>query len=232
MYMNPYEILGVSSNASLQEIKSAYRALVKRHHPDTGGDQEMILSLNAAWEVLRDSESREAFDMKEKVNNSFMKKNKNRNIRNVQANNLANSVKNKVAEEEDELSLWIIYIYGPINKSIGQVINPFQKKIKELSADPYDDCLMDSFCSYVQESQDKLKKIEYLYRSKIAPSSAEGLALNLYRCFSQVQDALNELDKYTMGYVDSYLHDGQEMIREAKKIRSLLQEERRNLPSF
>ena len=68
MYMNPYEILGVSSNASLQEIKSAYRALVKRHHPDTGGDQEMILSINAAWEVLRDSESREAFDMKEKVN--------------------------------------------------------------------------------------------------------------------------------------------------------------------
>ena len=78
--MNPYEILGVSSNASLNEIKSAYRALVKRHHPDTGGDEKMILSLNAAWEVLKDSESREAFDINEKINNSFIKKSKNRTL--------------------------------------------------------------------------------------------------------------------------------------------------------
>tara|TARA_Y100001968_G_scaffold301415_1_gene313659 strand:+ start:512 stop:1210 length:699 start_codon:yes stop_codon:yes gene_type:complete len=232
MPINPYEILGVRSNAPLKEIKSAYRELVKRHHPDTGGDEEMILSLNAAWEILRDSESREAFDLEARINNSFIKKTKSRNFRNVQANNLANSVKTKVAEEEDELSLWLKDIYGPINKLIGQVINPFQKKIRELSGDPYDDHLMESFCSYIQDSQVKLKKVEYLYRSKIAPNSAEGLAINLYRCFSQLQDALNEIDKYTMGYVDNYLHDGQEMIREAKKIRSLLQEERGNLPRF
>ena len=32
-----------------------------------------------------------------------------------------------------------------------------------------------------------------------------------------------------MGYVDDYLHDGREMLREAKKKRKLLQEERRKL---
>jgi molecular chaperone DnaJ len=44
-----------------------------------------------------------------------------------------------------------------------------------------------------------------------------------------VQDAVSELERYTMGYVDSYLHDGREMLREAKRRRSLLQEERRRL---
>tara|TARA_Y100001968_G_scaffold327301_1_gene372035 strand:+ start:1166 stop:1864 length:699 start_codon:yes stop_codon:yes gene_type:complete len=232
MDKSPYEILGVRSNASFEELKSAYRQLVKKHHPDTGGDEETILAINAAWEVLGDPDSREAFDTKEKIDNSFLKQTKIRNIRNVHANNLTNSIKNKVAQEEDELSIWIKNVYTPINKLISQIINPFQSKIKELAGDPYDDDLMESFCLYLEESQHKIRKIEALYRSKLAPSSAEGLAINLYRCFSQIQEALNELNKYTMGYVDNYLHDGQEMIREAKKIRSLLHQDRRYLPKF
>jgi len=38
-----------------------------------------------------------------------------------------------------------------------------------------------------------------------------------------------ELERYTMGYVDSYLRDGREMIREAKHRRTRLQAERRRL---
>ena len=51
-------MLGVSPAASAAEIKAAYRALVKQHHPDAGGDHRTILELNAAWEVLRNSERR------------------------------------------------------------------------------------------------------------------------------------------------------------------------------
>ena len=32
--MNPYEVLGVSENATDEEIKAAYRRLVKKYHPD------------------------------------------------------------------------------------------------------------------------------------------------------------------------------------------------------
>ena len=44
-----------------------------------------------------------------------------------------------------------------------------------------------------------------------------------------LDDALAELERYTLGYVDSYLHDGREMLREARRRRQRLQEERRRL---
>ena len=53
METDPYKLLGVSQNSPLEEIKAAYRELVKQHHPDTGGDQQKIIELNAAWEVLK-----------------------------------------------------------------------------------------------------------------------------------------------------------------------------------
>jgi molecular chaperone DnaJ len=56
-----------------------------------------------------------------------------------------------------------------------------------------------------------------------------GFSLSVYHCLSQVQDALTELERYTMGYVDSYLRDGREMLREAKQRRTRLHEERRRL---
>ena len=43
-----YKLLGVNSQATHIEIKSAYRKLVKEHHPDAGGNDEIILSINAA----------------------------------------------------------------------------------------------------------------------------------------------------------------------------------------
>ena len=60
-----YQILGVTPTASRNEIKAAYRDLVKRHHPDTGGDESKILAINAAWEILKNKETRTAYTKKQ-----------------------------------------------------------------------------------------------------------------------------------------------------------------------
>jgi hypothetical protein len=57
---DPYRTLGVASGASLNEIKSAYRRLAKKYHPDTAGERALprFLAIQAAYEGLVDGEGR------------------------------------------------------------------------------------------------------------------------------------------------------------------------------
>ncbi len=63
---NYYEILGVARDATLEEIKKAYRELVRQYHPDVGetSDVERFLEVQEAFEVLSSSERRKAYDEK------------------------------------------------------------------------------------------------------------------------------------------------------------------------
>jgi len=63
---DPYDTLGVSKGASEAEIKSAYRKLAKKLHPDANKKDPKAASrfaeLNAAYEIVGDDEKRKAFD--------------------------------------------------------------------------------------------------------------------------------------------------------------------------
>ena len=59
-----YEMLGVKSDATDEEIKKSFRELAKKTHPDKtkeNSEQEMI-RINKAYEVLSDKESKEKYD--------------------------------------------------------------------------------------------------------------------------------------------------------------------------
>lgn len=63
--MNPYAILGISTHATDQEIKRAYRNLVKRYHPDRRSSEsshEQIVAINYAYDILSDPEKRAQYD--------------------------------------------------------------------------------------------------------------------------------------------------------------------------
>lgn len=66
MKRTPYEILGVSSGASPDEIKNAYRNLAKKHHPDLNpGSKDAetrFKEINAAYELVGAPEARAKFD--------------------------------------------------------------------------------------------------------------------------------------------------------------------------
>ena len=60
-----YETLGVSENASADEIKKSYRKLARKYHPDINKEEsavEKFKEINAAYEVLSDAEKKAQYD--------------------------------------------------------------------------------------------------------------------------------------------------------------------------
>jgi DnaJ domain len=57
-----YDVLGVPASATHAEVRAAYRAAARDHHPDAGGDPGRMRALNVAWAVLGDPVRRAAYD--------------------------------------------------------------------------------------------------------------------------------------------------------------------------
>jgi curved DNA-binding protein len=60
--MDYYNTLGISKDASPDEIKRAYRSLASKHHPDKGGDTATFQKVQEAYATLSDPEKRSAYD--------------------------------------------------------------------------------------------------------------------------------------------------------------------------
>ena len=69
--MDPYQILNVSSDASLSEIKKAYFLQVRKHPPEK--DPEMFKQIRAAYEQLKSVVSRAKIDLfTRRINNAVI----------------------------------------------------------------------------------------------------------------------------------------------------------------
>ncbi len=68
---NLYEILGVRSDATADEIKRAYRRLASQHHPDKGGDKTRFQEIQKAYDTLGDANRRAAYDQPQSQFHNF-----------------------------------------------------------------------------------------------------------------------------------------------------------------
>ena len=57
-----YGVLGVDKDASQRDIDRQYRRQAARHHPDRGGNEEQMKTLNEAYGVLKDATLRRVYD--------------------------------------------------------------------------------------------------------------------------------------------------------------------------
>jgi len=58
-----YEILGATERASQRDLERLYKRRAAQHHPDKGGSEEEMKSLNEAYTVLRNTDTRHEYDV-------------------------------------------------------------------------------------------------------------------------------------------------------------------------
>lgn len=60
--MDYYAVLGVTKDATPDQIKKAYRKLASQHHPDKGGDTTKFQEIQTAYDTLSDPQKRQMYD--------------------------------------------------------------------------------------------------------------------------------------------------------------------------
>lgn len=205
---NHYEILGVKRNASQAEIKQAYRSLVKQFHPDSQTERsshDTVVRLNAAYEVLGDSQRRRHYDRK---------------INPRPPQTPPHYRPQQTAKDTDAaIQRWFKQVYIPVSRMVVYILQPLNAQIDALSADPFDDGLMGDFQEYIEDCRESLSEAQKRFRSQPNPATLAGLAASLYYCLNQIGDGLNELEWFSLNYDEHYLHAGQEMFRIAEGLR-------------
>lgn len=61
--MNYYQTLGINRGATDSEIKTAYRKMAMKHHPDRGGDEQKFKQIEEAYRILSDPQKKQMVDM-------------------------------------------------------------------------------------------------------------------------------------------------------------------------
>ncbi len=208
-----YDVLGVSALATAEEIKYAYRRLVKHHHPDSllakkdRATSERIRQINAAYTVLKDPQSRRDYD--HQLHPS----------RTAPRPQPTGSPGETVSHEAIARAAWIRQVYTPLNRVLGPLLSSLKPQLNALAADPFDPDLLESFGFYLEECSQKLAQAQQIFRRIPNPSSFGGVASRLYYALNHLEDALEELNYFPLNFDDRHLHTGQELFRRAKGLR-------------
>ena len=223
--LNHYQTLEVNPAATQAEIKQAYRRMAKRFHPDSNHniqDSDRIRRINAAYEVLNDPQQRRFYD---RQLSSSTKAKRNHRQQNQQYRQQGKTGRNT----DEHLQQWLEWVYVPVNRFLCHILNSLEEEIDELSADPFDDELLEAFQAYLEDCQQFLSQARSAFGSMPNPANVASVAAHLYYCLDRVGDGIEELNWFTLNYDEHYLHTGQELFRIASQLRREAQGAMNNL---
>jgi molecular chaperone DnaJ len=221
---DPYKTLDVEPKATLAQIKQAYRQLAKQFHPDSQHElahHDNITRVNAAYELLKDPRRRQAYDDVHFYGKAIGTPESavHRHQRVQETQDAYRQARQTRRAADTHLQEWIQRVYTPVTRELTRIVKQLQPEITALSADPYDDALMDGFLQYLEDCQCVVSKAQSTFRSMPNPASVAGVAAHLYYCLNHLEDGLTEFNWFAQSYEDSYLASGKEMFRKSTSLR-------------
>lgn len=200
-----YQILGVQPDATQADIKRAYRDIVKAQHPDVGQhkksekelakDTEEMLLINEAYETLKDKIKRKEYDVIIGVTISIKQFEFSKN------------------NEDEDRAKFLAKVFIPSRNSIKKVLTNYDKQIKDLSADPFDDELIANFEEYLNDVESTLRKASNLLSANKTPSTLAAAVLMLRQCIAQASDGLDDLRRFCQSYDFNQLSTAESLFR-------------------
>jgi molecular chaperone DnaJ len=219
-----YQTLEIHETATQAEIKRAYRRLAKEFHPDSQSDRashDRIARINTAYEVIGDPSKRTVYDQQRQgfVAADPAESAASRAKRTAAAQEVYRYARKATQSSEAREDAWLKLVYGPVDRLMGKIMSPLRTEIRKLSADPFDDELMEGFMAYLEQGRAWLSQAQGKFNSMANPASTAGVAADIYHCLGLLEDGLDELERFTMSYEESYIHTGTELFRRVKQLR-------------
>lgn len=172
--MNPYEVLGVKPGASQEEIKSAYRKLVKQYHPDQYGDnplknlaEEKLAEINKAYDMIKNNnEGNSTYNSSSNgYNESYNSYGNNSviyaEIRGLIQNRNISLAERKLNEIRDRNAEWY-YLYGRIMLAKGWFESAYNNIQRACKMDPNNFEYRQTLNQLKKEAIHIVKHIEHL----------------------------------------------------------------------
>jgi len=206
MASNHYQTLGINHWAEPAEIKQAYRKLVKAHHPDRNQDRDnhdQMVAINHAYAILSNPQSRASYDLS--IGLGALPKQR--------------PSQTTVRRSLDPVSAWRQQVGEPILALLDRMIDPLNQQIEDLSADPFDEELMEVFAKYIEQCRQAHSQAQGYFRRLPNPRAAASVASHLFHCLNALADGIEELHYFTMNFDDHHLHTAQELWRRAEEMR-------------
>jgi len=185
--MDLYEELGLTSNATLNDVKQRYRELAQIHHPDKGGNEERFKRISLAYEILSDPIRRKNYDENKTVNDGS-------NIRQDAIN---------------QLSIVFFTLIQNFNCVDGNLVETLKSETRKLqSMATYDLNLCNHFIHNLEIAKQKLK-VKDVHKDNVLTSFLE-TQLNIRQKeklmfefrIKLTDEMLNILENYTYGFLE------------------------------
>lgn len=194
-----YEILGVKPDVSSAEIKRAYRNLVKDHHPDKKHSSnsaveknkatEAMMRLNEAYETLKDRKKRARYDALIGLTRTI--------------GTLASAMDSM--DEDKAREAYLQKVFHPTRRSISRVLSKYEKQLRKLSLDLFDDEHIAAFETYVDQVEQVLARASNDLSSNESPRSLDSAVQMLRYSIAQAADGMEEMRRFCQNFDYNHL---------------------------